>query len=112
MVIKQGRSGVDLKDHFFLCFCSLHKIKTQIAGGFLVLTAAAGGLLQNLSVPLVLLLFCIEYSAPLVLLGQAVLVFCQCDRLSSSLTMPGTILCLPALWDSPLLNLGDWDCQQ
>lgn len=55
MVIKQGRSGVDLKDHFFLCFCSLHKIKTQIAGGFLVLTAAAGGLLQNLSVPLVLL---------------------------------------------------------
>lgn len=81
MVIKLGRSGADLKDHFILCFCmqcylysSVHKIKTRIVGGFLVLTAVTGGLLQNLSIPLVLL-FCIEYSATLVLLGQAVLVF-------------------------------------
>ena len=82
MVIKQGRSGVDPKDHFILCFCmqcylysSVHKIKTLIVGGFLVLTAATGGLLQNLSIPLVLLLFCIEYSATLCLARSSCLGF-------------------------------------
>lgn len=79
------------KDHFLLCFCiqfylhsSVHKIKTSIAGGFLVLTTGT---------PLVLLLLCIEFSAALVLLSQALLIFCQCDRLSNTLTMPGTLLC-------------------
>lgn len=47
------------KDHFLLCCCiqfylhsSVHKIKTSIAGGFLVLTTGT---------PLVLLLLCIEF---------------------------------------------------
>lgn len=80
--------------------------------GFLVLTAATGGLLQNLSIPLVLLLFCIEYSSTLVLLGQAVLGFCQYDRLSSTLTMPGTLLSASLQFGIHLLNLSDWDCQQ
>lgn len=88
---------MDLKDHFILCFCmqcylysSVHKIKTQTVGGFWAFT---GGLWQNLSIPPILLSLCSKYRASLVLLSQAVLVFCQSDKQSSTLTMPDTLLC-------------------